>query len=73
MDRITRAHLESMINTLNHIKPMEGAQFGLDIAYGGYRLVKRYDATGGECDLTNRGTAREIYDIMCGIEKFYRA
>lgn len=73
MDRITRAHLQSMIDTLNRIKPMEGAHFALDRAYGGYRLVKRYDATGGERDLTNRGTAREIYDIMRGIEEFYRA
>ena len=73
MERITKAHLHSMIDTLNRIKPMEGAQFGLDIAYGGYRLVKRYSATGGERDLTNRGTAREIYDIMRGIEEFYRA
>jgi hypothetical protein len=73
MERITKTNMYSMIDTLNQIKPMEGAKFGLDWAYGGVRLVKRYNATGGESDLTARGTTREIYNIMCGIEAFYRA
>ena len=73
MERITKKQMHSMIDTLNRIKPMEGAEFGLNYAYGGVRLVKRYKATGGESDLTIRGTTREIYNIMCGIEAFYRA
>jgi len=73
MDRITKANMYSMIDTLNQIKPMEGAKFGLDWAYGGVRLVKVWSATGGESDLTVRGTMREIYNIMRGIESFERA
>ena len=73
MERITRKHLYSMVDTLNHIKPMEDAKFGLDIAYGGYRLVKRYNVSGGQSDLTYRVTARELYNIMLGIENFNRA
>ena len=73
MERITKANMYSMIDTINHIKPMDGAKFGLDWAYGGVRLVKVYNATGGESNLTTRGTAREIYNIMRGIEAFERA
>ena len=73
MDRITKANMYSMIDTLNDIKPMDSASFGLDWAYGGVRLVKRYKATGAEADLTIRGTSREIYNIMRGIEAFHRA
>ena len=73
MERITKKQMYIMIDTLNRIKPMEGAEFGLDFAYGTVKLVKRYKATGGESDLTIRGTTREIYNIMCGIEAFYRA
>ena len=73
MERITKANMYNMIDTLNCLKPMEGAEFALNYAYGGVRLVKRYKATGGESDLTIRGTMREIYNIMCGIEAFFRA
>ena len=73
MERISRKQLYSMIDTLNHIKPMTDAKFGLNIAYGGYRLVKRSNASGGESDLTYRVTARELYNIMLGIENFNRA
>ena len=73
MERITKENMRSMIDTLNGLKPMRDAEFGLDYAYGGVRLVKRYKATGGESDLTVRGTTREIYNIMRGIEAFLRA
>ena len=73
MERITKENMYSMIDTLNRIKPMDGAEFGLDYAYGGVRLVKRYKESGGESDLTVRGTTREIYNIMRGIEAFYKA
>ena len=73
MERITKKDMEFMIDTLNHIKPMKGFKFALDYAYGGVRLVKRNNQSGGESDLTYRGTMREIYNIMRGIEEFYRA
>ena len=73
MERITRKNLESMIDTLNNIKPMSDSKFALDIAYGGYRLVKRYNATGGEADLSVRVSARELWNIMQSIRNFYWA
>ena len=73
MEHTTKAHLESMIDTLNQMHPMEGAKFALDYAYGGVRLVKRYDKTGGESDLSIRGTKTEIYNIMRAIEAAMRA
>ena len=73
MERTTKAHLNAMLDTLNELKPMKGAEFGLDYAYGGVRLVKRYKATGGESDLSIRGTRTEIYNIMRAIENALRA
>ena len=73
MEHTTKAHLDAMIDTLNHLHPMNGATFGLDYAYGGVRLVKRYSATGGESDLSIRGTKTEIYNIMRAIEAAMRA
>lgn len=73
MDRTTKAHLDSMIDTLNNLHPMKGAAFALDYSYGGVRLVKRYSATGGESDLSIRGTKTEIYNIMRAIEAAMRA
>jgi len=73
MERVTKEQMYSMLEDLNRIKKMDGAKFAFNWAYGGVRLVKRYDATGGEADLTDRGTSRQIYDIMRGIVDFDRA
>lgn len=44
---------------------------GLDIAYGGYRLVQYVGMNGGESTITDRRhTARELYDIIHAIREF---
>lgn len=73
MERTTKAHLDSMIDTLNQLHPIDGAKFALDYAYGGVRLVKRYDRTGGESDLSIRGTKTEIYNMLRAAENILRA
>jgi len=73
MERVTKKQMYSLLEDLNRIKKMDGAVFAFDWAYGGVRLVKRYNETGGESDLSNRGTTREIYNIMLGIRAFYNA
>ena len=73
MEHTTKAHLDSMIDTVNQLHPMQGAKIALDYAYGGVRIVKRYDKTGGESDLSARGTKTEIYNMLRAIEGVLRA
>ena len=77
--RITRKQLDYALSQLNtaldrpsqpySAEPINGryqAQPGcihLDIAYGGTRLVEMCES-GGERDITGRGTKRETYDAI---------
>ena len=42
------------IDSMNKLFPMKEHKFALDYAYGGVRLVKRKNDTGGEADLSTR-------------------
>ena len=80
MQRITERQLKGSIERLNIItgnpvepyisnpetkryEPQAGC-YHLDIAYGGYRLVRMSSKTGcsGVSDITGRGTKRELYE-----------
>jgi len=76
-NRITKKHLQHQIDNLNamfgyslqaYSKDADGkfkanpGTYVLDCAYGGYRLSQLCNESGGERDITPRGTARETYD-----------
>jgi len=75
-NRITKSQLEYRVKLLNELfgqrieartRGLDGqysanpGTFVLDCAYGGYRLSRICNESGGEHDLTARGTARETY------------
>lgn len=78
-NRITAKQLLSKVNTLNDLFGYEReaysrhpdgnfsaniGTFVLDQSYGGYRLCQIATKSGGERDLTVRGTAREAYQAI---------
>lgn len=67
MERITKAMLETRVKRLNEILPINEKYFALDMAYGGIKLVLKENTTGGEYDVTNRATTKEIYNIIDGM------
>ena len=75
-NRITKSQLEYRVKLLNELfgqrteawtRGLDGqysanpGTFVLDCAYGGYRLSRICNGSGGEHDLTARGAARETY------------
>ena len=66
--RVTKTTLKTHVNIINNLLKENGVgiEYGLNIAYGGYMLVK-YDGT-GERARTYRHTARELYYALNAIE-----
>lgn len=82
-DRITEQNLERAVNNLNdtlglprgptckdaagRIKFVEGA-FGIDSAYGGYKLIQYVSDSGAEVDVTySRQSKRDLYNTIHAI------
>jgi hypothetical protein len=79
MDRVTKKDLYAQIEWLNKQFNVEDGAVGsyhLDQAYGGYRLVRLANSSGGQTDISYRGTAREtmnyIRAFMNGAESMQR-
>lgn len=71
MKRVTKKDLENMIGLLNnHYPTPAGMKYGIDDAYGGYRLVL-IDSHGGEVDIGNRTTAKDLYNALCIMRKTF--
>lgn len=68
MERVTRKTLHNMVDCINTLTREE---YALDIAYGGYRLVKMCEH-GGEADCSYRMTAREMFYTLEAIEQVLR-
>ena len=79
MERITIKTLRIAVDTLNRLagnpadiwtRQPDGSNkahvgsYVLDASYGGYRLGKIVGESGGESDITGRGTARETYNAI---------
>lgn len=62
MERITKKTLYTLVERVNKYTKHK---YGLDIAYGGYRLI---DETTHRC-ISYRLTARELYYVLDGIEE----
>jgi len=60
--RTTLKKLRQKIDLLNRVTGRVAPEpvYGLDIAYGGYRIVLR-SPQGTEADISPRGTAKETY------------
>lgn len=65
------ARIKSRVETINELVPMDGFHFDTDYAYGGCRLTKVKDGTGGEADLSRRyyydDEEEADYDDMCAM------
>lgn len=79
MNRVTKKDLYAQIEWLNkQFNVEEGAvgSYQLDCAYGGYRLTKLVNESGGQSDISPRGTAREtmnyIWAFSAGAEAVQR-
>lgn len=63
--------IESRVKTINELVSMDGFHFDTDYAYGGCRLTKKKDGTGGEADLSRRyyydDEEEADYDDMCAM------
>lgn len=63
--------INSRVEAINHLLPMENFHFDTDYAYGGCRLTKVKDGTGGEADLSRRyyydDGEEADYDDMCAM------
>lgn len=68
MDRVTKKDLYAQIEWLNkqfHVEDGAVGSYQLDCAYGGYRLVKLVNSSGGQSDVQYyRGTARETMNFI---------
>ncbi len=68
--RVTSKTLENYVDGLNAVYTNAGThEFKLDIAYGGYRITWRNKETTGETDLSSRGTAKETYNYLQGLNR----
>jgi len=71
--RTTSRTLENYVDGLNGVYTNGGThEFKLDIAYGGYRITWRNKETTAESDLSSRGTARETYNYLQGLNQGLR-
>lgn len=63
--------INSRVEAINHLLPMENFHFDTDYAYGGCRLTKVKDGTGGAADLSRRyyydDEEEADYDDMCAM------
>jgi len=69
--RITQKDLRAKIDRLNNWLGFESNTTNalqLDCAYGGYRVVQLTSDKGSCRDLSDRDTARELYEFLCGME-----
>lgn len=66
--RVTKTTLKNYVDRINNLLKENGVniEYGLNIAYGGYMLVK-YDGS-GERAITYRHTSRELYYALNAIE-----
>lgn len=87
MSRITDKHLDGLVNRLNKLtnSPLDYydktsakfkvnvGHFKLDSAYGGNKLVRVDNASGGECDISIGGyiTKSALYDQIVMLIKGY--
>ena len=64
-ERITKTDLQKYIQRLNTStsKTVDDVDYGLDWTYNGVRVVR----CNGSCDVTVRGSKREIYNILRGM------
>ena len=78
-DRITKKQLSQIVDALNvtlgqpteawsrqadgTLKSAPGV-YVIDAAYGGYRLGRIVNTSGGQSDVSDRGTARELYTYV---------
>lgn len=58
--RVTKSDLYRLIDILNNESKKN---YGLDIAYGGYKLVRKYK-NGAKKDISLRVTCREMYYVL---------
>lgn len=67
--RVTKELLRNHVQRINRFLKENGKdiEYGLDIAYGGYRLVKYVGS--GESERSYRLTAKELYYVLYTIEK----
>lgn len=76
--RITAKELDVMVDRINRRNGIKDATyktvgaFVIDHAYGGYRVCKIVNASGGQSDKSDRGTALETYNWLCGYETALR-
>jgi hypothetical protein len=79
MRTTTRKDLDDIVSVLNNRAGITGpitwntvGSFQLDIAYGGYALVRVESASGGVSEILSRGTKKELYqrisDMLTGME-----
>ena len=68
MERTTQAQLESLVDRINDIKGLKDVQYNtvggylLDGAYGGWKLVKVTNESGGQTDITSGyAPKKELY------------
>ena len=63
--------INSRVEAINHFLPMDGFHFDTNYAYGGCRLTKVKDGTGGAADLSRRyyydDEEEADYDDMCAM------
>ncbi len=71
MERITQAHLENLLKRINQTAGFENPKYstpdsyGLDGAYGGWKLVQYVNSSGGERNITHGYVSkRELYEKM---------
>jgi len=83
MDRITQERLQGAVSQLNYELgelrdtykpymvdgryPANEGTFYINYAYGGARLCRIANSSGGEHDISHRGTKREVYDFIRGM------
>ena len=76
--RITAKELDVMVDRINRRNGIKEATyktvgaFVIDKAYGGYRVCKIVNESGGQSDKSDRGTASETYSWLCGYETALR-
>lgn len=70
MERITNNHIDHQVQILNSYFGIENPEwntvghFYVEQSYGGYRLVRVVSESGGEIDISKRGTKREVYEQL---------
>lgn len=68
--RVTKTNLVRSVRRINaYLKENEkDIHYDLDIAYGGYRLIKYTNENGACIDRSDRLSAREMYYVLSTLE-----